>query len=213
MTHSPHIQQQPKIKKPDERILVVERNNLFAHESWQGLNQKSLESFLTIIQEKKEFKWRSQMENDPTYKQIIPYLIFQYHNTYFLMQRHAQASEKRLKNKYSLGIGGHIREEDLKGSTIFEWAQREFHEEVNYQGALTIKPLGILNDDSNTVGQVHVGLVLLLEGSSNNISIKSELQSGMLCSHETCKQYTSDMENWSQIIFPFLCEKYKKDYL
>lgn len=190
--------------KKDERILVVKRTYLFSHDTWNGLQEENIDHYLSIIQEKKEFQWRSTMEDDPTYKQIIPYLIFQYQDSYFLMQRHSQASEKRLQSKFSFGIGGHIREEDLQGATIFDWAQREFHEEIHYTGALEIKPLGILNDDSNSVGKVHLGLVLLLKGNSNQISVKSELQSGILLPLETCKQYASKMENWSQIIFSLL---------
>ena len=87
------------------------------------------------------------------------------------MQRKGTASEQRLKNKYSLGIGGHIRQEDMTTNSIFDWARREFHEEVKYAGKLDIEPIGILNDDTNAVGQVHLGLVLLLKGDSEAISL------------------------------------------
>ena len=61
-----------------------------------------------------------------TYKQIIPYMIFEYADNYFLMERKSTASEQRLKSKLSLGIGGHIRQEDLDGGTIFDWASENF---------------------------------------------------------------------------------------
>src|SRR5581483_9174534 len=114
----------------DEYILVVKRSHLFPTQSWQGLKEIDFQTYIDIINKNKEFLPRSIMENDPTYKQIIPYLIFEHENRYFLMQRQAKASEQRLQNKYSLGIGGHIRHEDLQeGTSIFDWAQREFHEE------------------------------------------------------------------------------------
>ena len=120
------------------------------------------------------------------------------------MQRRANASEKRLQNKYSLGIGGHIRQEDMQKKSIFTWAQREFHEEVDYQGNFAIKPLGILNDDSNAVGKVHLGFVLLLYGDSDNISIKSELKSGKLVSLAACITSVNSMESWSELVLNHL---------
>ena len=257
----------PTPQKHDEQILVVKRNYLFPQGIWQGLKPVDFDHYLHIIQCKQEFHPRSIMEHDPTYKQIIPYLIFENNNTYFLMQRQSTASETRLQNKYSLGIGGHIRQEDLKHSylsmsleqmknetdskyvkkhsspfaqsaqrrirhsfienesfdkdrsaeqgevyrrmennsnPIFNWAKREFHEEVNYDGNLEIEPLGILNDDSNNVGKVHLGFVLLLHGNSNQISVKSELKSGKLISLDECAKHQERMESWSQLVLAFL---------
>ncbi len=187
--------------KYNEQILVVKRSHLFPEESWNGLKQVNFDTYLSIIQEQCEFHPRGLMEDDPTYKQIIPYLVFTHQGRYFLMERHAKASEQRLKSKLSLGIGGHIRKEDMaNGKSIFDWARREFHEEVNYQGDLTIKPLGILNDDSNEVGKVHIGFVFLLEGNSPEISVKSELQSGQLTRLEELIASKDRMETWSQFV-------------
>jgi predicted NUDIX family phosphoesterase len=192
----------------DELILVVKRKHLFAKQAaWSGLKKINADSYLELIKEKKEFQPRSVMETDPTYKQIIPYLVFTHNDRYFIMQRKSNASEKRLQNKFSLGIGGHIRQEDLTSDSIVDWAKREFHEEVSYTGAIKITPLGILNDDSNPVGQVHIGFVFLIEGEHDAISVKSELKSGQLLTVEECKSYFSDMESWSQIIFEFLLKE------
>ena len=176
------------------------------------------------------------METDPTYKQIIPYLIFTHDNHYFLMQRRAQASEQRLRNKMSLGIGGHLRAEDCvpaagaaanpspsvhnmpvhetgacranvyntAESDLFAWARREFYEEVAYAGDVNVRLLGIINDDSNDVGKVHVGLVLILTGNSPHISIRSEHKSGMLVSLAECARVYDDLESWSRIAFEAL---------
>jgi predicted NUDIX family phosphoesterase len=64
--------------------------------------------------------------------------------------------------------------------------------------------LGVLNDDSNEVGKVHIGLVLLLEGNSPAIRVKSELKSGILLTHQECTAYYDSMENWTQIVFKYL---------
>jgi predicted NUDIX family phosphoesterase len=190
--------------KKDEHILVIKRSLLFNQNPWHGIMDQNLEYYVHTIQTKQEFHPRSQMEEDFTYKQIIPYLIFRYQQRYFLMQRSHNASEKRLQNKFSLGIGGHIRQEDIKNNCILDWAQREFHEEIVYEGSYTSQLIGILNDDSSDVGKVHMGLVFLLDGNSDKISIRSELKSGSLYSLEECKQHYDHLETWSKIVLTHL---------
>lgn len=190
----------------DEMILVVKRTDLFPVVAWHGLQEVDQDYFSRIIHEKKQFLPRSVMEQDPEYKQIIPYLIFTHDDKYFLMQRQAKASETRLQSKFSLGIGGHIREEDIQGDDIAAWARREFCEEVDYTGNFTVEPLGLLNDDSNPVGQVHVGFVYLLRGDSADIKVKEELKSGELLSLKQCDAFYDSMETWTQIVFDFLRE-------
>ena len=192
----------------DEHILVIPRTDFFPHGAWHGLKQEELATHLAIIQEYKQFIPRSIAEHDPSYKQIIPYLIFMHKNSIFVMQRRSDASETRLRNKHSIGIGGHVREDDMQhGNSIFDWAQREFHEEVAYSGSITMTPLGILNDDSNAVGQVHAGLVLLINGSSDEISIRSELKGGHLFPLDQCIDYNDTMESWSKMVLTELLNR------
>lgn len=189
----------------DEHILVVKTLKLFqSQQVWQGLKNLPFDDFQKLVMNEKEFHPRSLMEIDPRYKQIIPYLIFKHEDRYFLMQRRNTASDQRLKNKYSLGIGGHIRIEDLIEGDIIDWARREFNEEIEYSGTYTVKPLGILNDDSSPVGEVHIGCVFLLEGDSSQISIKSELKNGNLKTLAECEELYPHMERWSQIVLQAL---------
>jgi predicted NUDIX family phosphoesterase len=188
-----------------EKILVVKRVKILEEDAFSGfLPITNFEEYLKIINTHKEFLWRSEMELDPTYKQIIPYLIFNFEDKVFLMQRKETASESRLKNKYSLGIGGHIRQEDMGSNDIFDWAKREFAEEVHYAGNITIKPLGVINDESSPVGQVHLGFVFLLTGDSGSIKIRSEMQDGTLLTIEECEHFFHSMENWSQLTLSYL---------
>ena len=189
----------------DEQILVVRRTHLFAiEEAWHGLKEVDFDHYLHIINHKKAFHPRSIMETNPAYKQIIPYIIFTHKKRYFVMQRRANASEKRLQNKFTLGIGGHIRQEDMTTANITDWAQREFDEEIKYSCTLSWQPLGILNDDTNSVGQVHIGVVLLAQGDSADIFIKSELKSGKLVTLEECSALSEQMETWSQLVVEHL---------
>lgn len=200
---------QPTPKHHDEHILVVKRDHLFPADfaAWQGMKEVDFTHYIELIQDKKEFLPRSRMETDPRYKQIIPYLVFTADDRYFLMQRKPNASEQRLQNKFTLGIGGHIRETDIGSNSIMDWARREFHEEVEYTDTFSIEPLGILNDDSNAVGQVHIGFVLLLKGTSANIRVKSELKSGRLVSLEECIMHKEQLESWSAYVVDYLAKQ------
>ncbi len=153
-------------------------------------------------------KWNPKILKESEIKDLKDdqkhYLCRAEKDKYFLMQRKSDASEARLKNKHSLGIGGHIRQEDIGSKTIFDWAAREFAEEIEYNGSFEIEPIGLLNDDSNPVGQVHLGFVFLLKGDSDKIKIRSELKEGKLLTLQECKQLYPAMENWSQIVFDCL---------
>ncbi len=190
--------------KQDELILVVPRKAFPGIDKWHGLIPTNGAEFTQLIEKNKEFLPRSQMEVDPNYKQIIPYLVFEHQNKYFLMQRQSKATETRLQSKFSLGIGGHIRQEDIQGSDMHAWAKREFEEEVIYKGKYTIEPLGLLNDDTNEVGQVHIGFVFLLHGDSPDINVQSELKSGTLLTLEEWKILYASMETWTQIVVDYL---------
>jgi predicted NUDIX family phosphoesterase len=204
---SQSIQSTP-LAVPAESILVVKRS-LLIDQPWHGLKEDGIQDYVQRIQKHQEFLPRAAMEEDPSYKQIIPYIIFQHEDRYFLMQRRSDASEKRLQNKFTLGIGGHVRQEDVYNADITAWAQREFTEEVHYSGTLEWQFLGLINDDSNLVGQVHLGLALLARGDSDDISIKSELKSGQLHTLEECAVYYDHLETWSQFVLDNLMNQHK----
>ena len=148
---------------------------------------------------------RGQMELDPTYKQIIPYMVFVYERKVFVMQRSAGAGEQRLAGAYTIGIGGHVRHSDVAATTIKAWGQREFLEEVAYDGRIKeLVLIGLVNDDSNEVGRVHVGVVFLLHGDRDAIAVRSELQSGQLMTRDEACAVSDRMESWSKMVFDAL---------
>lgn len=211
MSQSTHTTTQTIPEKYLEEILVVPRKELFANETivWHGVNtsEEITTHTLETINKHQAYIPRYQAEDNQNYKQIIPYMLFEHNGSYFVMQRKKDASETRLANKYSLGIGGHMRKEDITdGATIFEWAKREFEEEVSFTGNIHIKPLGILNDDTNDVGKVHLGLVLILHADNGNISIKDEHKSGQMFTLEECIALLPSMESWSQLVLKKLAE-------
>lgn len=208
-----------------EEILVVPREFLYPRGAHHGLRTEALEEVMNIISKYAQFLPRYPqtdinpddlgLENDPSLKQIIPYLVFIHDGKIFLMQRKDDHAEKRLAGQGSLGIGGHLRRKEISnldqyaslGEAIFAWAQREFVEEVDYQGGFKITVLGLINDDTAPVHAVHAGLALLVEGDSPEIRVKDEHKEGKLVSVAECAAAYDSLENWSKIVFDALKER------
>ena len=163
------------MSKDDELILVVPSEIVFEKGKWQGLKTDDLDYYIDLIKKNCQFKRRGDMENDPSFQQIIPYVLFNFEDKYFIYKYLPEAGEKRLVDTYQLGVGGHINpidDEDSK-DVLESGMMREWDEEVNFKGKILDKKLvGILNDDSRPVEQVHLGLVYNFIGDSPEISIK-----------------------------------------
>lgn len=161
--------------KNDEKILVVPAEVIFEKGKWQGLKRNNQDYYLDLIRNNCQFKRRGDVEDDPTYQQIIPYIVFSYGNKFFIYKYLPKAGESRLVDTYQIGVGGHINESDINGASdiLEEGMMREWNEEVNYNGGfLEKKFIGLLNDDSRPVEQVHLGLVYNFVGDSPEISIR-----------------------------------------
>mgnify|MGYP003982283087 FL=1 len=83
---------------------------------------------------------------------------------------------------------------------------REFHEEVEYKGQFESKVIGFINDDSNPVGKVHFGILILIIGKSYNIKVKSELKSGFLATIDQINSLYEKLEGWSMFSFNLLMQ-------
>ena len=146
---------------------------------------------------------RTEVEEDPTYQQIIPYVVFRHGDRYLLTKRLRASTEKRLRQLYSLGVGGHINPEDLSGGDpISDGMRREWEEEVVYEGSLSAELLGLLNDESSPVSKVHLGVVFLVHGSTPEIAIReTDKLSGELLTLDEMRIHYLEMESWSQIVY------------
>ncbi len=195
-----------KQKLLTEKILVIQRDILFKDApAWHGISTDHLHQILTTIVLHQESMPRYLAEINSMYKQIISYMIFTFDGKLFVMQRKNKASEQRLASKLSIGIGGHMTQQDIQGETLFDWISREFQEEVSYAGNLQMHTLGFLNDDSNEVGQRHIGLVVLFKGDNDQIALNGdEHKSGQLLSMEECFQRFDEFESWSQLVLQAL---------
>ena len=189
--------------KVSEQVLCVRRDDIFPDGAWHGFITENLERPQAVIREKHLFMPRAQVEDDPTYQQIIPYVVFRHGDHYFLTHRLRASAEKRLRKQYSLGIGGHINPGDLHGGDpIQDGLRREWKEEVIYDGQFDARLLGFLNDDTSPVSKVHLGVVFLLEGDQPSISIReTDKLAGELLTLSEMRIYYLGMESWSQIVY------------
>lgn len=190
-----------------EDVLVVPRERLFAGEEWTGFRDTGLDQLLERIRANYHFRPRREVEEDPSEPQIIPYVVFRHEDRYFLTHRLRWSSERRLRKQYSLGVGGHINPEDVAGAAdpIDAGLRREWEEEVVYEGQISTRLVGAINDQTTAVGRVHLGLIFLLEGDRSEISIREVNKlAGELLPLEVMRSYYLLMESWSQLIFDYL---------
>src|SRR5262245_25401594 len=112
---------------------------------------------------------RSAMEQDPSFKQLIPYVIFRHRDAsgqtqLFQYTRGKGQGESRLHAKRSIGIGGHISADDAAQESAYdEGMRRELDEEVVIDTPYRGKLVGLINDDETEVGRVHLGVVHVLD--------------------------------------------------
>jgi len=192
--------------------MAVKREKLFYNDEFQGFS--SGEDYQTRILENFEWIERNDAENNPEYKQPIAYLLITNPLTkkifaYQRAKKDADYREKRLQGKWSWGVGGHIEMSDGK-NPIETSARRELIEEVSMDGKiLRFKILGYINDESNSVGKVHLGMLYLVETDSPEVRPKdSESEQGKLMDlnelEKICASEGVEVENWSRIALPEL---------
>jgi len=187
-----------------EQVLCVKREDIFPDGAWHGFVTAGLDRYQKVIREKHFFMPRPDVEEDPTYQQIIPYVVFHHGDRYFLTHRLRASAERRLRRQYSLGIGGHINPGDLAsaGDPIIDGMKREWEEEVIYEGRFHAEMIGLLNDESAPVSKVHLGVVFLLEGDTPKIAIRETTKlAGELLTLADMRIYYLGMESWSQIVY------------
>lgn len=186
-----------------EQVLCVKREDIFPDGAWHGFVSDRLDERQAVIREHHFFMARAKVEDDPSYQQIIPYVVFRHGDRFFLTHRLRASSEKRLRKQYSLGLGGHINPGDLEGGDpIQDGLKREWEEEVIYDGSFETKLIGLLNDESSPVSKVHLGVVFLVDGTSPNIAIReTDKLAGELLTLDEMRIYYLGMESWSQMVY------------
>ena len=203
----------------EEQILVIERKLLEQIGMFQGL-EFDVDRYLRKI-----FAWgipcfipRAQAEKDPTYKQLIPYVIMNYEGKYLSYVRGRRAGETRLVGNRSIGIGGHINPIDdmpLFNVDFYETylaaVEREVAEEVSVETSHTNHIVALLNDESNEVGRVHLGIVhyWILDAPKVNKREQMITQMAFMTSAEL-QEIQDTLETWSGLCLSNLTKMDKR---
>lgn len=170
------------MSKFDEQIIVVSRELLFDNEknAFNGFLSKNDGQGEEIFNTFKnyEVKRRGDMEEDPSYKQLISYCLLENENDEILVyQRLSGGGEERLHGQSSVGVGGHMNNvvgADSINEVLRVNAQRELNEEVGLSEdrSQNMEYIGFINDDTNGVGKVHIGVVFKIKVKSSDVEVR-----------------------------------------
>ena len=187
----------------NERVLVIKDRDIENITKGYGFLKVPIDEIKNLAEKRGFFVQRSKAENDESIRQLIPYVVVQ--NTdgmYLFVKRLKTQTEKRLHELYSIGIGGHINDQD-EGSTpwmkFLSGMEREINEEILIKTSNWPQYIGMIRENSTPVNRVHLGVVFTLTGDIGGIREVnkfifdfSDLQGLM--------QYYDQMETWSQLV-------------
>jgi predicted NUDIX family phosphoesterase len=194
------------VNPPEENILVIKRSLFDQLGSFQGLHFQP-EKYLNAILSRGNnfFMPRSRAENDPTHKQIIPYVLIAHGDKVLHYVRGKKAGEQRLVAKGSIGIGGHMNDKD---ESLFAWdetayragVEREVNEEIRIESAFEDRIVALLNDDSTEVGRVHLGIVHVFRLDEPKVAKREAVITNLaFLNREELAARRDSLESWSQL--------------
>ena len=191
---------------PEENVLVVRRSLLDQLGNFHGLNFEP-EKYLAALLSRGNnfFSPRVQAEDDPTYKQIIPYALLAFENKVLCYVRGKKAGEQRLVAKGSIGIGGHMNETDESLFALNEQAyragvEREVNEEIKIDTQFEDRIIALLNDDTTEVGRVHLGIVHVFDLAEQKVEKREAMITNLaFLTRAELMARRESLESWSQI--------------
>jgi predicted NUDIX family phosphoesterase len=188
--------------RDDELVLGLPRARVPGGLAWRGVRASSLAPFLRAVERHGEFRRRGDAEDDPSWKQIIPYLALRDGDAIFLMRRTRAGGDARLHDRYTIGLGGHVNPAD---GGVLGGLRREWAEEVAADFEPDFEPIGVLNDDDNAVGAVHLGLVYGADARGRAVEIReTDKLAGSFVSLAEVGDVAELLETWSALLFEYL---------
>lgn len=193
----------------EELVLAIPTNDLWKLLTYKenGLIKENNDVLSRVIQNGL-FRKRSTLEEDPSFKQIIPYAIISNKESFYLFKRTSRQTENRLHNKLHLGVGGHMNpgsSKDLNEQYLINELKRELFEEVKLLNACLIEDIefiGFINDDTISVGSVHIGLLYNIHVSNKDVVInETDKMTGDWIEKSDLAEFYEGMETWTKITF------------
>jgi predicted NUDIX family phosphoesterase len=190
---------------PDELVLVVPREALVPGAGWLGVRRTDMAEALATVAREGRFVRRADAEEDPSHKQVIPYLVLRDGERWFLMRRTRGGGDARLHDLGSIGVGGHLNPGDVD---VEGGLRREWREELVTRFVPAFEPVGLLNDDTTPVGSVHVGFVYTADAGGRAVAIReTDKLTGAFATTAEVGAQRDALETWSRLAFDALTER------
>lgn len=195
--------------KYSQKIMCIPSDVLFEKGKWQGLKTENKEFYIDLINSKYEFRVRGELEEDPTFKQVIVQAVIKYGGKYLLHKQNS-GGDKRIEGMHILPLGGHVEEFDKGENMILTAMHREMEEEAEINANIIneeFKGLVYLENE-NPINAVHVGLVYFIEVDSDDARASEEgLENIGFVDKNFLNEIKSKTTYWSQIIIDDLILK------
>jgi predicted NUDIX family phosphoesterase len=191
-----------------EQVLVVPRTAVPGGCDFLGIRaitDADVAALRAAIRDHGGFVDRPVAEDDPSTKQVIPYVIVrdgsEAAERVFLMDRTAAGGDPRLHHRATIGVGGHLNPVDTGADPLDAGLRREWDEELIADWDPVFTPIGFLNDDRNPVGRVHLGVVFAVDAAGRAIAVREQdkLSGRMVAATELAAAWDR-METWSQLV-------------
>jgi len=190
--------------KNQELVLGIPTERLRQAGLFQGFKPFDPKFFAFLLDPSHvEYRLRGPAEQDPEFKQLIPYIVLKHGDRVFNYRRGASGAEVRLRALRSVGIGGHIsKAEDAAAADPYRAGMlRELQEEVDLRTTFGEQMFGLINDDATPVGTVHLGVVHLLELDRPSVRAREDCLAEFTISPlEALRSQLSDFETWSRFV-------------
>lgn len=148
-----------------------------------------------------QFLDRPIAEQNASFKQLIPYVVVRDRGLVFLMERTDAGGDPRLHHKASIGVGGHLNPVDDGEDPLHVGLRREWAEELVAGWEPEFRLVGLLNDDSNSVGSVHLGVVFEVEADGRPVDVRErDKLSGRMVTRVEVLGAWERLETWSQLV-------------
>ena len=189
---------------PPELVLVLPRASIPGGTDFHGLRpaaERDLDELRAVVARDGRYLERPTAETDPTFKQLIPYVVVRDGAAVFLMHRTDAGGDARLHGRASVGVGGHLNPVDAGEDALMAGLRREWREELDAPWDPEFRLVGLLNDDTNPVGSVHLGVVFTVEAAGRPVAVRErETLLGEFVSPAEVTAVSDRLETWSGLV-------------
>ena len=187
-----------------ERVLVLPRTRVPGGCDFSGIRaagEAELDDLRRAVAESAHFLDRPIAEANPAFKQLIPYVVVRRSDRVFLMERTAGGGDARLHGRASIGVGGHLNPVDGGAEPLNAGLRREWAEELVAGWEPEFRLVGLLNDDSNPVGSVHLGIVFEVDAAGRDLEVREhDKLSGEWADAGQLRAAADRLETWSRMV-------------